>query len=93
MNCSICHEPIIESKLSVSGYVHKPNPLRPLLEDVMRVCYGRPNPDNKDLCEETLLDKIEALEEKLADAHSFIIRLSHLIRDYEERPQSADQQF
>jgi len=89
MNCSICHEPIIESKLSVSGCVHKPNPLRPLLEDVMRVCYGQPAPNSS----EYFQDRIERLEEKLADAHSFIIKLSHLIRDYEERPQSADQQF
>jgi len=80
MRCSICKEPLVESRLSVSGYVHEPDPLKPIIEEVMKVCYGKPVPDRCDY----LQDRIERLEEELDDAHSFIIRLSHYIKDFEE---------
>lgn len=74
MRCSICNEELVENKLSVSGYVHKPNSFRPLIEEVVKRCYGSPVPKYT----------YEELEDKLADAHSLIIRLSHCIRDFEE---------
>lgn len=80
MICSICQEPLIESRLSVSGYVHAPDPLKPLIEEVMKVCYGKPIPHSSDYYR----DRIEKLEDELADAHSFIVRLSHYIQDFEE---------
>lgn len=80
MRCSICQESLIESRLSVSGYVHAPDPLKPLIEEVVKICYGKPVPSNY----EYNRDRIEKLEEELADAHSFIIRLSHYIQDFEE---------
>jgi len=80
MRCSICKEPLVESRLSVSGYVHEPDPLKPLIEEVMKVCYGKPVPSHS----EYYRDRIEQLEDKLADAHSFIIRLSRYIQEFEE---------
>lgn len=72
--CSVCDLPIIESDNSVSGYVHQANPLIPLIDSVERSCYGHPVPSLT----------YSELQDRLADAESFIVRLSHLIQDFEE---------
>jgi hypothetical protein len=74
MNCSICRKEIIEDDRSVSGFVHKANPMIPLIDQVERACYGRPVPKLS----------YEELQDQLDDANSYIIRLSHLLRDYME---------
>ena len=74
MNWSICRKEISEDERSVSGFVHKANPMIPLIDQVEGECYGRPVPKLS----------YEELQDQLDYANSFIIRLSHLIQDYME---------